>query len=359
MQVHVREQLTAVKALGQLVNHEHILTGPAVALKPEVNGLFIHRLVHALQFLQPLFPAFRRADGFLTVEGTVARDNGFLTLDLLLLQLPGLHADFKALRALLHIVRIVPVIALHGPEDELRHVIAHMVHEQAVMGNDEHRAFPGPQIVFQPGNGLEVQMVRGLVQKQELRLTEQHAAQAQARALAAGEQSRLLRLLLLPEPETRQHALHGTAPAIAIGLLKRAGQAVIPTAQPAQRGLVPSAFRHFLLQAAQFLFHAHHRLKHAFHFLEHRALRVHDALLGQVPELQPALHGNGSAVLVLNARYDFHERGFSASVDAHQAQALAGLERHADVLEHFIGAEGLLHMLKGQENHGTLPFRVP
>ena len=45
------------------------------------------------------------------------------------------------------------------------------------MGNHDHRVFKVPQEALQPGDGLGVQMVGGLVQQQDIRIAEQRLGQ--------------------------------------------------------------------------------------------------------------------------------------------------------------------------------------
>ncbi len=55
------------------------------------------------------------------------------------------------------------------------------------MGDGDHRALVVPQMAFQPGHGLGVQMVGRLVEQQDVRLLQQQTAQGHPPPLAAGE----------------------------------------------------------------------------------------------------------------------------------------------------------------------------
>jgi hypothetical protein len=53
------------------------------------------------------------------------------------------------------------------------------------MGHDQDRAWIAAQVAFQPSSRLGVEMVRRLVEKQELRLFEKELAKRDATTLAA------------------------------------------------------------------------------------------------------------------------------------------------------------------------------
>ena len=190
-------------------------------------------------------------------------------------------------------------------------------------------------------------MVGGLVQQQQIRFRQQHAAQAQSGALAAGEQRGQLPLLLLAEAQARQHPLHRGSPAVAVGPLEVPRQLIVLAAQAVQKCLVMAHVGHLLLQGAELLLHRHHRLKDALQLLQHRAALAHLALLGKVPQLQTLLHGDGTAVGTFQPGDNLHQRGLAAAVDAHQAHALAVLQHQGRIPEHLVGAEALLYTLQG------------
>ena len=222
-----------------------------------------------------------------------------------------------------------------------------MIHEVAVMADEQHRAPVGVQVVLQPGDGLQVKMVGRLVQQEQIRLGQQHPAQAQPGALAAGEQRGQLPLLLLAEAQARQHPLHRGTPAVAVGPLEVPRQLIVLAAQAAQERLVVAHVSHLLFQGAQLPLHFHHRLKDALQLLQHRAALAHLALLGKIPQLQALLHGDGAAVGCFQPGDNLHQRGLAAAVDAHQAHALAVLQNQGRVPQHLVGAEAFLNALQG------------
>jgi len=56
---------------------------------------------------------------------------------------------------------------------QVRHVGTHAVQEVAVVGNNDHGAVAGHQDIFQPADGIDIQVVGGLVQQQDIGVGEQ------------------------------------------------------------------------------------------------------------------------------------------------------------------------------------------
>ena len=57
------------------------------------------------------------------------------------------------------------------------------------MGHGDDRALVLAQVMLQPGHGLGVEVVGGLVEQQDVRFGEQQAGERDAPAFAAGETS--------------------------------------------------------------------------------------------------------------------------------------------------------------------------
>ena len=70
---------------------------------------------------------------------------------------------------------------------ELEDPAGDVVEEVAVVGDDQDGAGVGDEVLLQPGDGLGVEVVGGLVEEQHLGLFEQQAAEGDAAGLAARE----------------------------------------------------------------------------------------------------------------------------------------------------------------------------
>ena len=331
--------MLALKALGQVRQGEHVLAGAPARAEAEADGALVHRLFQLLHALQRLFAALGGADGLLAVEHAVARDDRLLALDLLLLQLVGLHARLEPLLALAHVARVVAVILLDRAHEQLRHAGADVVHEVAVVRDDEDGAAIALQIALQPLGRLQVQVVGRLVEQQQVRTLQEQARQAQARALAAAERIGRLVVLRAGEAQARQHAGDGALPAVAVRLLKGGGQPVVLAREPVKRGRVVVRVGHLVLERAQALLHAKDRLKDLLQLAPYGVAGGGHALLGEVAHAQAAREAQLAAVGRVEPGDDLHERRLAAAVDAHQAHAVALLEGEVYIFEHDVDAK--------------------
>ena len=62
---------------------------------------------------------------------------------------------------------------------------AHLVHEYAVVGDEDERALKAHQKVFQPFHGVDIEVVRRFVEKEDVSAGRQHAGELGAFAPAA------------------------------------------------------------------------------------------------------------------------------------------------------------------------------
>ncbi len=68
---------------------------------------------------------------------------------------------------------------------DIRHMSADLVQEMAVMGDDDHCVLEAGEKILQPGDGLQVELVGGFVQKQDIRVAEQGLGQQHPHLVAA------------------------------------------------------------------------------------------------------------------------------------------------------------------------------
>ncbi len=90
--------------------------------------------------------------------------------------------------ALLLLFQPAGIVALIGhafAAIELQGPLGHLIQEVAVVGHQDHAAGEGFQVVLQPGHGLGVQVVGGLVQQQHVGLGQQQAGQGDAALFTA------------------------------------------------------------------------------------------------------------------------------------------------------------------------------
>ena len=134
------EQRAALKALGQVLDHQHVVPGAAAGLKGKAHLVFLHRALHPLHLFQPLFPALGGADGLFPVKLAIAGDDGLLAGDFGLLQVVLLEPALQVGLALAGEGVVIALVLLQPGHGQLGHGIAHRVQEIAVMAHHQHRA---------------------------------------------------------------------------------------------------------------------------------------------------------------------------------------------------------------------------
>jgi hypothetical protein len=115
------------------------------------------------------------------------------------------------------------------------------------VGDEDHRSVERGQLALEPLEALEIEMVRRLVEQEEVGIPRERARQRRPRELAAGEGRDRPSEIRLAEPETAQHAVHPLAPRVPAGMV----EPVLRVGVAAQRLPAVVALFHRALEAAQ------------------------------------------------------------------------------------------------------------
>ena len=91
----------------------------------------------------------------------------------LLLVLVSAHLLLMAFFAQLHEPAVVDIIIVYAPERDLNSPVADIIDERTVVADHKHRTLTRFEEVFEPLNRLDVQVVRRLVQQQQIRMTQE------------------------------------------------------------------------------------------------------------------------------------------------------------------------------------------
>ncbi|MCY1530834.1 hypothetical protein D9M68_660400 [compost metagenome] len=157
-----------------------------VLLEADVGVLARRRLDHDLLGLDAV--DLLEARGGLARLGLVGRETAHEVLQFghafLGLGVVG-HQALAGLGGGQHVVVVVAGVDADLAVVHVGHVRAHLVQEVAVVADDDHRALVAVEHVFQPTNGVDVQVVGGFVQQQDVRIREQRLRQQHAQ-LPAG-----------------------------------------------------------------------------------------------------------------------------------------------------------------------------
>src|SRR5690606_15364568 len=82
---------------------------------------------------------------------------------------------------------VIPVPVAQQSAVQFKNFVGHRLQKAAVVGDENDRAAIAAQVVFQPFDGADVQVVGGFVQQQQFRVAHQGAGEGGAAAPAAGE----------------------------------------------------------------------------------------------------------------------------------------------------------------------------
>ena len=214
-----------------------------------------------------------------------------------------------ALHALQHIRGISAFERVDHAVVDLPHRFAYLVEEPTVVGDEQQRALAGRptvlQVLGEPVDGHHVQMVRGLVKRENVPVLEQQAGKVGAATLAAGQGADLR-----VQTDTAEQRLHDLA------RLSFRGPFVIFS--PFQRGFA------------------------------HRGVVVERVTLVEHAERQSIAHGHATGIRFLRAFEQVQQRGFAVAVLADDADAVAFENALRHISENILGRESERNVFKSQ-----------
>ena len=230
-----------------------------------------------------------------------------------------------------HVV-VAAVVHNDGLIVDVGHVRADAVEKMAVVRNDDQHALVLAQIILEPVNGIEVEVVGGLVEQQHLRMPEERLGEQDANFLSALQFAHFAFVQRFFEAEAiekdRGVGFGGVAVFVADDSFEFAHAHAVFVGELVVRFRVQGfAFLQGFPQTAI----AHdHGVDHAM-FVEGELILAQDAEF-----FRPRDVALGGFEL---AGEDLHERGFAGAVGAGDGVAAAGEKGGGDVLEQYSGAE--------------------
>jgi hypothetical protein len=223
------------------------------------------------------------------------------------------------------------------------------------MGDGDVRARILLEVALEPRHGFRIQVVRGLVEEQHVRLLQQEAAQGHAADLAARQR----RDVGIPRgnAEGVHGDLDGAVEIPAIGGLDAVLHPGLLLEQPPSRRH-PSARRDGHIRRSV---RRPARRPRLLPRCRARPWRIQARLLGQIADLdaigRPRLAEEG----LVRARHDAQERALACPVRAEHADLGAGIEGKPDALQDLpLGRDDLSEVLHGEDelmSHGSPRIR--
>ncbi|TWG79689.1 hypothetical protein L602_000600000890 [Cupriavidus gilardii J11] len=315
-------RIARIAAIDAVEHHHRIGRGVRLAeLEGKASG-GMHRR-EPFHLLQRLDPALRltRLGGL----GLEARDERFQMRDLLLLPRIGSLLQGHLLQPQRFEQAVVAAVAPQLLVLDMDRDGADRVEEFAVVRNHHERARVARQPVLQPHDGVQIQVVGRLVQQQQVGLAHQRLGQVQPHAPAAGERRHRLRGLRQREAKPEQQRLRARRCGVAVGVRKGGMRVGLGMAVAAGLRRRDAAFR-----VAQ----PHIAVDH----IVQRAARHRRRFLRHVGHLPLRGHRYVATVRMQLTAQQREQRRLAAAVGADEADALAGVQRHAGVVEQHLGA---------------------
>ncbi len=216
----------------------------------------------------------------------------------------------------------------------------HPVQQSPVMADQQYGALIAPQIFLQPQPRLQVQVVGGLIQQQQIGLAEQQRRQGNAHPPTAGKIVAGLLLGLFAEPQPGQDA--GGAGGRRMGALVM--QPVMDFGDPVRIG-GGFGLRH---QVGQFCITAKHRVD--------QALPPARRFLRGNPDPPGGRRLGGAAVGVQGTGDQPQQGGLARSVAPDQANPVAGIDRRCRPVKQGPGADLVSDVIDPQHRNSPIRF---
>ena len=350
--------LTAV-ADPKIFNFEHLAAAGPLDGDREAQrfGRFGRLDLLALEALEQLASGLRLARAEVPARD-VPLDKFFRLLDEPLLLLVDLALALQALALELEVLRVVAGVLREPPVLQLPDAPGELVDEIAIVRGDDVAALPALQALLEPLERLQIQMVRRLVQEQQLGLGEQQPGQGGPRPLPAAQLLEGLLLVLGREAQPRQHLVDLALVLVAAQRAVTLQQLVVLVEQPLI-GVGVGALGQLALERPQPGLQLHELGLGLEHRLEERlpvraralSVGIEIGLLGQVAQAQRAGPPDLPVVGLLQPGEEPQERALARAVRADQRDPVAPRDPQRDVPQHDLGAVALGQPLRRDDRH--------
>ena len=211
----------------------------------------------------------------------------------------------------------------------------------------------GPAIVaqesLQPLGGLEVQVVRRLVEQQQIGLKHQNLGQSQPGELPAAEGRGLDVVQLGLKAQRRQGHLNAGFVLVAAGDLEFVAEPVVMPHLGLELG--PRQMSHFVRDFLDSLLESEEVLDAGVHLLQHRPLAAEGGLLGQIADPQALLPDDPAHVRGDLAGDQPQDGRFARTVGPDHADLLAGMELKVQMVQNDLRPERHVYILQCYNCH--------
>ena len=197
VQIYASKQLPALrasaKALFQVFRYNYVAAGGKIFF--EMYFHFSHFAFRALNSFEHIKAFFTGSRPLRQMFGSVLLhfpDDFFLPCDFPLLVVVGPKLRFSADFFLRRIVAVLPLIGIDPVVFHFENSVYRSVKKVSVVGDYHDRPPIGFQVLFQPFQCADVQVIGRLVQKQDVRFFQQKRREGKPRSFPAGKGRNLL-----------------------------------------------------------------------------------------------------------------------------------------------------------------------
>ena len=331
MQGHIAEHRRLI-CFGKPFCDEHIVPAHLVRMKAEANAFRfpLRRNERRAQTVRLLLLGGRGNEVAFLPPAALLLYNAFDAADFLLRVQVFAAEHLLLVRHQFHMARVISfgkkkarVLDLHG-------AVCHRIKEIPVMRNDDKRARVAPQIFFQPGDGVNVKMIRWLIQKKQVRSGEQHPRKLRLVAFSSAHVGKRLLQFRLREAEPEERRARAAAEGQPSAVLIALAQGML-----AAHKRIQFFFRRVLQGRIYFLHRClklHERGKHRKRRLIYACVRVFDALR-HGDYARAAVFVNSSLIRLFLPQQDAEQRRFSTAVHADEANLVLFVDFKANVFK--------------------------
>ena len=243
-----------------------------------------------------------------------------------------------ALGALLHEARVAAAIRFRRAALEVQHMIGDLVEERAIVADHDHRFIEVADVLLQPRRRLEVEMVRGLVEQEEVRGSNELRREADPSALATAQRGHAPRLRFFRvECESLQHGVDARVKRVPTFV----GEAleIVPVLLEQRRRRALPEFGELRRLFGERKFERHHRRIWQRRRVPYADRAAEIAVLVEKRHAEPRRARHRAANRRQRAGDDLEERRLAAAVATHDSPAIALPDREGDVVKEGRGAE--------------------
>ena len=210
-----------------------------------------------------------------------ATDHLFLTIYLLLLLLVLSQLRFTAIFSLHRIEAVASFVYIQLVIIDFKYPVDRLIQEVSVVRYYYDSSLVVFQILFQPLESSDVQMVGRFVKEQDVRFSEEQTRQRQPRSFAAGKSRYLLVVAVFLERHATEHTCYLAFVCISAQILVSFVEGVVPF----EKLMVFYVFFDLLEKSLHLTFHLREVTKDSFYLFYDSLLRIESTVLLQISDL--------------------------------------------------------------------------